>query len=101
MLTRLLIVRPSVRVHAKKNNFVEPAEAPGEGNRRPPNEKENLDSALATRDDIGGRERKPKEVEKPHPLKKFLMDVFKIKEIDYEKFNKENKWAIRPNNDKE
>ena len=70
------IVRPSVRVKAKKNDFVEPAEAPGEGRRRPPNEEEN-------RAEI-------------HPLKKFIMDNFKIKEIDYEKFNKDNKWAIRP-----
>ena len=104
MLTRLLHIRPNIRVQAKKGDFIEPAEAPGEGNRRPPNEKENLDSALATRDDIGGKERtpsEPKEVEKPHPLKKFIMYVFKIKEIDYEKFNKENKWAIRPNKDKE
>jgi len=31
MLTRLLIVRPSVRVHAKKDDFVAPADAPGEG----------------------------------------------------------------------
>jgi hypothetical protein len=31
-----------------------------------------------------------------HPLKKFIMEKFKIEEIDYEKFNKENKWAIRP-----
>jgi hypothetical protein len=66
------IVRPSVRVQAKKNNFVEPAEAPGEGRRRPPNE------------------------EDMHPIKKFIMEKFNIEEIDYEKFNKENKWAIRP-----
>jgi len=56
------IVRPSVRVQAKKNDFVEPAEAPG----------------------------------RVHPLKKFIMKKFKIVEIDYEKFNKDNKWAIRP-----
>ena len=65
------IVRPNVRVQAKKNDFVEPAEAPGEGRRRPPNEEEM------------------------HPLKKFIMEKFKIVEIDYEKFNKDNKWAIR------
>jgi hypothetical protein len=29
------------------------------------------------------------------------MDNFKIKEIDYEKFNKENKWAIRPGQKKD
>jgi hypothetical protein len=73
------IVRPNIRVQAKKNDFVEPAEAPGEGRRRPPNEEEK------------------------HPIKKFIMEKFKIEEIDYEKFNKENKWAIRPgeNKDKE
>jgi hypothetical protein len=72
-------IRPRVTVRAKKDKFVEPAEAPGEGKRRPPNEEENLASK-----DL-------------HPLKKFIMDVFKIEEIDYEKFNKENMWAIRPN----
>jgi hypothetical protein len=77
-------IRPRVTLRAKKDKFVEPAEAPGEGKRRPPNEKENL----ASGDD------KTKEV---HPLKKFIMDVFKIEEIDYEKFKKENMWAIRPN----
>ena len=79
-----ILIRPRVTVRAKKDNFVEPAEAPGEGKRRPPNEEENL----ASNDD------KPKEV---HPVKKFLMDTFKIKEIDNEKFRKESKWAIRPN----
>ena len=53
------IVRPNIRVQAKKNDFVEPAEALGEGRRRPPNEEEM------------------------HPLKKFIMEKFKIKEIDY------------------
>ena len=74
-----IIVRPNVRVQAKKKDFVEPTEAPGEGRRRPPNEEEK------------------------HPIKKFIMEKFKIEEIDYEKFNKENKWAIRPgeNKDKE
>jgi hypothetical protein len=71
------IVRPNIRVQAKKNDFVEPAEALGEGRRRPPNEEEM------------------------HPLKKFIMEKFKIKEIDYEKFNKENKWAIRPGQKKD
>ena len=74
------IVRPNVRVQAKKKDFVEPAEAPGEGRRRPPNEEENKVEI--------------------HPLKKFIMEKFKIEEIDYEKFNKENKWAIRPGKDK-
>jgi hypothetical protein len=77
-------IRPRVTLRAKKDKFVEPAEAPGEGKRRPPNEEENL----ASKDD------KSKDL---HPLKKFIMDVFKIEEIDYEKFNKENMWAIRPN----
>jgi len=99
LLSKPLFIRPRVIVRAKKDKFVEPAEAPGEGKRRPLNENDTLSS----RDDIGGREKvtpKPKEVEKPHPLKKFIMDVFKIKEIDYEKFNKGNMWAIRPNKDK-
>jgi hypothetical protein len=74
------IVRPNVRVQAKKNDFVEPAEALGEGRRRPPNEEENKAEM--------------------HPLKKFIMEKFKIVEIDYEKFNKDNKWAIRPDKDK-
>ena len=80
---RPIIVRPSVRVQAKKKDFVEPAEAPGEGRRRPPNEEEN-------RAEI-------------HPIKKLIMEKFKIEEIDYEKFNMENKWAIHPgeNMDKE
>ena len=95
LLSNPLLIRPRVTTHAKKNDFVEPAEAPGEGRRRIPSDKENKDSALAT------REERPKEDEKPHPLKKFIMDVFKIKEIDYEKFNKENKWAIRPNKNKD
>ena len=38
------LVRPNIAVKAKKNEFVEPAEAPGEGRRRPPNAKENEDS---------------------------------------------------------
>jgi hypothetical protein len=56
------IIRPNIRVQAKKNDSVEPVKAPG----------------------------------RVHPLKKFIMEKFKIEEIDYEKFNKENKWAIRP-----
>ena len=104
MLTRLLHIRPNIRVQAKKNDFVEPTEAPGEGRRRIPSDKENRDSALATRGGIGGKERTPpesKEDEKPHPLKKFIMDVFKIEEIDYKKFQKENKWAIHPGEKKD
>ena len=78
------IVRPNIRVQPKKNDFVEPAEAPGEERRRPPNEEENKDSEKSV-----------------HPLKKFIMEKFKIEEIDYEKFNKENKWAIRPGQKKD
>jgi hypothetical protein len=93
MLTRLITIRPSVRVHAKKDDFIAPADAPGEGKRRFP-----------TSDELGPCEDPPKKkpMEKEvNPIKKFLMDVFKIKEIDYEKFNKENMWAIRPDEDKE
>jgi hypothetical protein len=78
------LVRPKITLKAKKNEFVEPAEAPGEGRRRPPNAKENEDSKKGV-----------------HPIKKFIMEKFGIEEIDYENFNKENKWAIRPNKDKE
>ena len=81
---KTILVPPNVMLKAKKNEFVEPAEAPGEGRRRPPNAKENEDSKKGV-----------------HPIKKFIMDKFGIEEIDYEKFNKENKWAIRPNKDKE
>jgi hypothetical protein len=31
-----------------------------------------------------------------NPIKKFIMKVFKIEEIDHEKFRKENMWAIKP-----
>ena len=86
MLTRLITIRPSVRVHAKKDDFIAPADAPGEGKRRFP-----------TSDELGPCEDPPKK----KSIKKFIMDVFKIKEIDYEKFNKENMWAIRPDEDKE
>jgi len=74
-------IRPRVTLRAKKDNFVEPTEAPGEGNRRFP----SIDQS-------------PDEIDKEvNPVKKFLMDVFKLKEIDYEKFHEESKWAIRPN----
>ena len=82
---RLITIRPNVRTHAKKDDFVSPSDAPGEGKRRFPTWDENDEP----------------ETKVVNPIKKFLMDVFKIKEIDYEKFNKENKWAIRPNKDKE
>jgi len=72
-----VIVRPSVRVSAKKNDFVVPTEASGEGKHRFPSMDE------------------PEK--KPHPIKKFIMDVFKIKEIDHEKFREESMWAIKIN----
>lgn len=72
--------RPRVVVRAKKDNFVEPAEAPGEGRRKPP-----------SYDEDG----KPKKVEVANPIKKLIKEFFKIEEIDYEKFRKESMWAIR------
>lgn len=74
------LIRPRVTIHAKKDDFVAPTEAPGEGNRRFPTWDE---------------EDKP-EMKDVNPIKKFIMKVFKIEEIDHEKFRKENKWAIRP-----
>ena len=79
MLTRLLSIRPIVCVQAKKDNFVEPADAPGEGGRRFP-----------TSDELGTYEDPPKKEpiqKKVNPIKKFLIEKFKIKEIDYEKEN--------------
>lgn len=73
---RPIVARPNVRLNAKKTDFVSPTEAPGEGKRRFP----SMDEP-------------PKKV---NPIKKFLMNVFKIEEIDYGKFRKESKWAIRP-----
>jgi len=46
----------------------------------------------ATKDD---REVEKKEEKEKHPLKKAIMKFFKIEEIDYEKFRREDKWAIR------
>ena len=70
------VSRPRMKVCTRaKKDFVEPAEAPGEGKRRPPSPEDEM-----------------------HPIKKLIMDVFKIKEIDYEEFKKSNKWAIRPKN---
>ena len=69
------LIRPCVALNAKKHDFVAPSDAPGEGNRRFP-----------TRDE--------KDV---NPIKKFIMKVFKIEEIDHEKFQRENKWAIKIN----
>jgi hypothetical protein len=74
------LIRPRVAIHAKKDDFVAPTEAPGEGKRRPPTWDE-------------GGEPETKEV---NPIKKFIMKVFKIEEIDHEKFRKESVWAIKP-----
>jgi len=77
---RPTMIRPSTRILAKKEDFIAPTEAPGEGMRRPP-----------TCDE--GDEPETKEV---NPIKKFIMKVFKIEEIDHEKFRKESMWAIKP-----
>ena len=79
-LTQSHFTRPRVVVRAKKDNFVEPSEAPGEGRRRPPSYDEGV---------------KPNEVEVANPIKKLIKKFFKIEEIDYEKFRKESMWAIR------
>ena len=71
------LIRPRVTVHVKKDDFVAPTEAPGEGKRRPPTWDEGDEPET-------------------NPIKKFIMKVFKIEEIDHEKFRKENKWAIKP-----
>jgi hypothetical protein len=73
---RPIATRPKVHVRAKKDDFIAPSDAPGEGNRRFP----SMDQGP----------------EKVNPIKKWIMDVFKIKEIDYEKFRKESKWSIKP-----
>jgi hypothetical protein len=75
------LIRPRVTVHAKKEDFIAPTEAPGEGNRRFP-----------TWD-----EKDEPETKEVNPIKKFIMKVFKIEEIDHEKFREENKWAIKIN----
>ena len=77
---RPTIIRPVTLLRAKKDDFVAPTEAPGEGKRRPP-----------TRDEGD----KP-DTKKMNPIKKFIMKVFKIEEIDHEKFRKESMWAIKP-----
>lgn len=76
--------RPTRNVRATKDDFVAPTEAPGEGKRRPP-----------TRDE--GDKPETKEM---NPIKKFIMKVFKIEEIDHEKFREESMWAIRPSKKK-
>lgn len=78
-------MRPRViKVYAKKSEYTPPSEAPGEGRRRVPNRNE---------DSSQGIEPPKKEI---NPIKRFMMDFFKIEEIDYEKFRKEDKWAIHP-----
>ena len=77
---RPMIIRPTAILRAKKDDFVAPTEAPGEGKRRPPTWDE-------------GDKPETKEV---NPIKKFIMKVFKIEEIDHEKFRKESMWAIKP-----
>lgn len=80
-----LIIRPRVKVRAKKRDSGDCRDTSWD------------------RDEVGSRERikitpsvDPK-TSKPHPIKQFLMDVFKIEEIDHEKFRRESKWAIRIN----
>ena len=73
-------MRPRVIVRAKKEDFVAPTEAPGEGKRKPP-----------SYDEDG----KPKKAEVAHPIKKLIKKFFKIEEIDYDKFREESMWAIR------
>lgn len=50
---------------------------------------------ITTRPKVHVRAKKEDD-KKVNPIKKWIMDVFKIKEIDYEKFRKESKWSIKP-----
>ena len=77
---RPMIIRPTAILRAKKDDFVAPSDAPGEGNKRCP-----------TWD-----EKDEPETKDVNPIKKFIMKVFKIEEIDHEKFRKESVWAIKP-----
>lgn len=79
-LTQTHFVRPRVVVRAKKEDFVAPTEAPGEGKRKPPSYDEDGE---------------PKKAEVAHPIKKLIKKFFKIEEIDYDKFREESMWAIR------
>jgi hypothetical protein len=74
---RPITIRPRVHVSAKKDDFIAPTEAPGEGSRRFPSMDQDPEKKM-------------------NPIKKFLMDVFKIEEIDYGKFRENSKWAIKP-----
>ena len=79
-LTQTHFVRPRVIVRAKKEDFVAPTEAPGEGKRKPPSYDEDGE---------------PKKAGVAHPIKKLIKKFFKIEEIDYDKFREESVWAIR------
>ena len=79
-LTQTHFVRPRVIVRVKKEDFVAPTEAPGEGKRKPPSYDEDGE---------------PKKAEVAHPIKKLIKKFFKIEEIDYDKFREESMWAIR------
>ena len=84
-ITGMHVMRPRiVQTHANKDEFVPPTEAPGEGKRRPPTWDEG---------DV--------ETEKKvNPIKKFIMKVFKIEEIDYKEFKQNDMWAIHPDEKK-
>lgn len=76
---KTLFTRPTIHTKARKNDeFIQPTDAPGEGKRRFPSMDE------------------PEEKVATNPIKKFLMNIFRIKEIDHEEFRKNNKWAIKP-----
>lgn len=76
---KTISTRPVIRTKAQRNDeFVQPTDAPGEGKRRFPSVDE------------------PEEKVATNPIKKFLMNIFRIKEIDHEEFRKNNKWAIKP-----
>ena len=77
-LTQMHFVRPCVKTRAKKDDFVTPGEGP-------------------SYDEDG----EPKKARVAHPIKELIKKLLKIEEIDYQKFNKENKWAIRPGQKKD
>ena len=60
-LTQLHFIRPRVNVRAKKDDFVAPTEAPGEGRRKPPSYDEDGE---------------PKKAEVAHPIKKLIKKFF-------------------------
>ena len=76
---KTISTRPVIRTKAHKNDeVVQPTDAPGEGKRRFP----SMDG--------------PEEKVATNPIKKFLINIFRIKEIDHKEFRKNNKWAIKP-----